>query len=235
MGIEVFKPIKSAKVYEQVVEQIKLLILKGVLKKGDKLPTERDLAEQLEVSRTSVREALRALEVIGLIESKQGAGNYIRENFDGSLFEPLSTLFMLDNGKAEDILEFRELLELQTVVLAAKRIEPEEIAELKNIIEGLKQCQEEDERIHFDKQFHYFIAKASKNILILNVLEVLSQLIDEFIRDSRNKIYKAHKTWNNLNVHHEKILGALEKGDSQEAYAAMKAHFELIRENFEEK
>lgn len=230
-----FKPIKNARVYEQVVEQIKLLIFKGIIKKGDKLPTERELAEQLQVSRTSVREALRALEVIGLIESRQGAGNYIRESFNGSLFEPLSTLFILDNGKAEDILEFRELLELQTVVLASERIDSEEAEEMKSILAALKASQDEEESILLDKKFHYYIAKASKNILILNILEVISQLIDEFIRDSRNKIYKAQKTWSNLNIHHEKILEALINGDSHQAFSAMKGHFDLIRKNFDEK
>ncbi|WP_040215204.1 FadR/GntR family transcriptional regulator [Clostridium polynesiense] len=230
-----FKPIKNARVYEQVVEQIKLLIFKGIIKKGDKLPTERELAEQLQVSRTSVREALRALEVIGLIESRQGAGNYIRESFNGSLFEPLSTLFILDNGKAEDILEFRELLELQTVVLASERIDSEEAEEMKSILVALKASQDEEESILLDKKFHYYIAKASKNILILNILEVISQLIDEFIRDSRNKIYKAQKTWSNLNIHHEKILEALINGDSHQAFSAMKGHFDLIRKNFDEK
>ncbi len=226
-----FKPIKGAKVYEQVVERIKLLILKGILKKGDKLPTERELAEELQVSRTSVREALRALEVIGLIESRQGAGNYIRESFEEGLFEPLSTLFILNNGKQQDILELREMLELQTVVLAAERIDEQELQELQEIITAMKQCTNEEECVYYDKRLHYTIAKASKNILILNILEVLSQLIDEFIRDSRKKIYKAQRTWESLNVQHQKVCEAIACRDSRAAYEAMYGHFQLIRKS----
>ena len=76
-----FSPIKNTKVYEQVIDQIKEMINEGTLKKGDKLPSERDLAQQLNVGRTSIREAIRALEVIGLIDCKQGEGNYIKSNY----------------------------------------------------------------------------------------------------------------------------------------------------------
>ena len=86
-------PIRNPKAYDQVIEVIKDKIKKGKIKKGDKLPSEREMAESLGLSRASVREALRALEVIGLIESIQGAGNYIRTNFDNSLIEPLSLMF----------------------------------------------------------------------------------------------------------------------------------------------
>ena len=81
-----FSPIKNTKVYEQVIDQIKNMIDEGNLKKGDKLPSERSLVEQLKISRASIREALRALEVIGLIECRQGEGSYIRTNFQDNLF-----------------------------------------------------------------------------------------------------------------------------------------------------
>ena len=83
------EPNKTTKVYEQVIEQIKSKIKSGEIKKGDRLPSEREMAESIGVSRASVREAIRALEVVGLVESRQGAGNYIKTNFDNSLFEPL--------------------------------------------------------------------------------------------------------------------------------------------------
>ena len=224
---------KNNRIHEQVVEQIKELIFQRSIKKGDKLPTERALAEQLKVSSTSVREALRALEVIGLIESRQGAGNYIKSDFEGGLFEPLSTMFILNEGKTRDILEFREVLELQMVMLAAERAEVHEIKELKEILKELKSSEEEWKSTWLDKQFHYNIAKASDNILIISILEVLSQLIDEFIKDARKSIFEAEHTWSNLIVHHERILKAIENKDIDDAYKAMKGHFDLIREHFE--
>ena len=86
-------PVKSTKIYEMVMEQIKDIVKKGELKSGDKLPSERDLCEKLEVSRASIREALRALQMLGLIESKHGEGNFINENIENSLLEPLSIFF----------------------------------------------------------------------------------------------------------------------------------------------
>ncbi|WP_426350824.1 FadR/GntR family transcriptional regulator [Alloiococcus sp. CFN-8] len=226
--------VKNNSIYDQVVDQIKELIFERSIKKGDKLPTERALAEQLKVSRTSVREALRALEIIGLIESRQGAGNYIKSDFQGGLFQPLSTMFILNEGKTRDIMEFREMLEIQMVTLAAERAVEQDIRELREILKELKESDEEWESTWLDKQFHYKIAMASDNILIINILQVLSQLIDEFIMDARKSIFEAEHTWSNLIIHHERILKAIENKDVDGAYKAMKAHFDLIREHFKE-
>lgn len=227
-----FTPIRSTKVYEQVVEQIKAMIISGILKKGDKLPTERELAEQLQVSRASIREAIRALEVIGLVESRQGAGNYIKESFEQSLFEPLSMMFMLEKGNPHDIYEIREALELQTAMLAAKRITDEEIEILENIIRNIKQCEDEDESVILDKAFHYTIAKASNNVLIISVLDVISQLIDEFIKDSRKKILSGKTKRERLTAQHECIFEAIRQRNPEGAIKAMKGHFDLIEKNF---
>ena len=113
-------PVKSTKIYEMVMEQIKDIVKKGELKSGDKLPSERDLCEKLEVSRASIREALRALQMLGLIESKHGEGNFINENFENSLLEPLSIVFLLLGSKSGDVLELRKIIEPETAALAAK-------------------------------------------------------------------------------------------------------------------
>ena len=124
---------KNSKVYEQVIEEIKNQIKTGKLKKGDKLPSERDMVELFSVSRTSVREAMRALEVIGLIERKQGAGNYIKTNFDDSLFEPISVMFMLQKNSLDDIVELREILESYCIKLAVRNISESEIETISEI------------------------------------------------------------------------------------------------------
>ena len=139
-----FKPVKNMKVYEQVVDQIKEMVRVGQIKKGDKLPTERVMAEELQVSRTSIREAMRALEVVGLIESRQGAGNYIREEFDDVLLEPLSIVFMLQNGTNKDIFELREVLELSTIFLSVMRISDEELKKLGELVERFKTSRDEE-------------------------------------------------------------------------------------------
>lgn len=225
-----FEPIKNTKVYEQVIEQIKNMILDGTLKKGDKLPTERDLAEQLQVSRASVREALRALDIIGLVESRQGAGNYIRESFESNLFEPMSMMFLLEKGTPSQILEFRRVLESESVVLAAERITDEEVIQLEKLLNELKESTDEKMSVILDKKFHFTIAKASKNLLIINVLEVISQLFDEFIKDSREKILAFENNRAKLNEQHETLYAAIKNRDVELTRKAILEHMKLIED-----
>ncbi len=223
-------PVKSTRVYEQVVENIKDMIENGELKIGDKLPTERAMAEELNVSRASIREAIRSLEVIGLIESKQGAGNYIKKDFSEILLEPLSMMFMLQQGSAIDIYELREVLELSTIMVSAKRINEEELQKLKELIDKFKSSEIESDNVMIDKEFHYTIVKAANNPLITNLLNVVSQLIDKFITDSRKNILESSENKEKLLELHEKIYIALEERDDYKAYTALKEHFELIKQ-----
>lgn len=227
-----FTPIKNTKVYEQVVNQIKQMIVEGALKKGDKLPTERDLAEQLQVSRTSVREAIRALEVIGLVESRQGAGNYIRENFENSLLEPMSMMFLLQESSPREIVELRKVLEIETVILAAERITEEELIYLKELLEEMKKSNSEEVNVSLDKRFHYAIARASRNLLIINVLQVISQLVDDLIKGSREKILSVEENRTKLTRQHELIYEALKNSDNKGAFEAMNGHFSLIEQYY---
>ena len=183
-----FMPIKNAKVYEQVIEQIKTMIISGSLQKGDKLPSERELVDQLKVSRTSIREALRALEIVGLIKCKQGEGNFIRDNFDNSLFEPLSLVFMLEKSNKEDIIEVRRIIEVEAAALAAKRITEDQLKNLEYTIDEIKNIEDEKILLKLDKNFHYEIAQASNNFILLNIINSCSTLIDSLIQNARYKI-----------------------------------------------
>src|SRR6056297_4335974 len=107
-----FKQIKNNKVYEQIIEQIRELIYEGELKKGDRLPSERQLKKDLGVSRASIREAFSALEMIGLIESRPGEGTFIKERFDDNLVDPLSLVLILNENVEEELLELRRVLEV---------------------------------------------------------------------------------------------------------------------------
>lgn len=227
-----FTPNKNPKVYDQVIEQIKNKIKCGEIKKGDKLPSEREMAESIGVSRTSVREAIRALEVVGLVESRQGAGNYIKTNFDNSLFEPLSVMFMLQESSVEEMYDLRETLELQCAKLCAKKIEDNELALLNAIVDRMYIAGSEEESLELDIKFHYLIAKASRNVLLINVLEVISQLMDEFIQKSRMQILHEGNTKESLLEIHENLLRALKCRDELKVYNSMKEHFNLIRKAY---
>ncbi|MGO5066502.1 FadR family transcriptional regulator [Clostridium sporogenes] len=224
-----FMPIKNAKVYEQVIEQIKTMIISGNLQKGDKLPSERELVDQLKVSRTSIREALRALEIVGLIKCKQGEGNFIRDNFDNSLFEPLSLVFMLEKSNKEDIIEVRRIIEVEAAALAAKRITKEQLKKLEYIIGEIKNSEDEKILVKLDKNFHYEIAQASNNFILLNIINSCSTLIDSLIQNARYKIKIMENIDNKEELldQHEKIYLALKEKDSKLASKLMNEHLEF--------
>lgn len=221
-----FSPIKNTKVYEQVMDQIKEMIENGDLIKGDKLPSERDLVEQLQVSRASIREALRALEVIGLIECRQGEGNFIKSSFQDNLFEPLSIMYMLEGTNPEDILELRKIMEVEASGLAAKRITDEQLKELKEIMERFENCGDEKMNATIDKELHYKIAECSENVLLFNILRTVSLLVDDFIKDARKLIIADQENKEMLLLQHKEIYLAIERHNSVSARKAMRQHLD---------
>ncbi|HEY8804550.1 MAG TPA: FadR/GntR family transcriptional regulator [Clostridium sp.] len=224
-----FSPIKNTKVYEQVIDQIRSMIDKGTLKKGDRLPSERNLVEQLEVSRASIREALRALEVIGLIECRQGEGSYIKASFQDNLFEPLSIMFMLEGSNQEEIWELRKILEVEAAGLAAKRITSGQLKELREITERFMNSEGEEEAItaEIDKEFHYKIAECSGNVLIFNILRTVAILVDHFIKDARKLILMHQGNKEILFSQHNEIYLSIEKHGSADARQAMRIHLDF--------
>ncbi len=223
-----FEPIKNKKIHQQVSEEIQKMILSGELKLGDKLPAERKMAEMLNVSRTSIREALRSLEIIGIIESRQGEGNFISENFDQVGLEPMSLIFTLKNGKFKDILEIRNILEIEAAGLTAERITEERKEILENLLTDLINADSEAERVAIDKSIHYKIAEYTNNILIVTILETISSLMIYFIKDARLKIVKNLKVDNLLEDMHRNIVKSIISGNKEKAKQAMKEHFDNV-------
>ncbi|MBN7576240.1 FadR family transcriptional regulator [Clostridium sp. 2-1] len=216
-------PVKSTKIYEIVIEQIKEIVKRGELKSGDKLPSERDLCEKLEVSRASVREALKSLQMLGLIESKHGEGNFINEKFENSLLEPLSIVFLLLGSKSEDVLELRKIIEPETAAIAAKNITDEQLIELKEIMGELNNNSDIEACAILDKKFHYKIAQATGNHLISTIMFSISSLVEKYIENS--KVHTINKIL--VKNHHEEIWRALKDHDSNAASIAAQKHLEL--------
>ena len=234
-----FNNITSKKVYEQVIEQIQEKIFYGEFKNGDKLPSERELSEQMGVSRTSIREALRVLETMGVVESRQGEGNFICSNVNKSLIEPLSLIFKLNNGSWEDVIELRQALELETVKFASKRVTREEADEMKFIINKMEEEINNQNRneilVNLDRKFHNKIASISKNYLIECLFLTSSNLFEEFIDDARRKIVNKYSDERVLLNQHKEIYNAIISNDSNLAYKKMEEHMNLIKENYKEK
>lgn len=224
-----FKQIKNNKVYEQIIEQIRELIYEGELKRGDKLPSERQLKKDLGVSRASIREAFSALELIGLIESRPGEGTFIRDSFDEDIFNPLSLILLLNDNVAEELLELRSVLEIDCVKLAAKRATEAEIEEMKSYIDDLLSSSGyEEESIKADKMFHYTIARASGNKVLLFFMRSISEAMDFHIKNTRTKLVSKEETMSDFAEQHQEIFKAVAAHDPDSAAAEMNKHLDYV-------
>lgn len=223
-----FETIENKKISQVVIEQIQDMIMRGELKNGDKLPPERELTQTLNIGRPALREALKALEIIGLIESRHGQGNFIVNNTENSFFKPLSLSFKLSNGNIEDILELRHLLENYTVSKAAIHANKEDIQRLYELYESLVNAETTELKSHYDKEFHYEIAKICKNTLINNLLESTSYLFDNFISKTLGMSFTGEDSIEKLYEEHLNIIRAIEKHDPEEATQCIFLHLSKI-------
>lgn len=221
------------KSYTKVIDYIKNQIRIGVLKTGSKLPAERDLSDMLGVSRNSVREAIRTLDIMGVISSQQGAGNYLTGNFENNLMESLSMMFLLKQIDYKEISQLRRALEMQALLLAIDNITEEEIEVIKKIINQLEHEKEADNVI-LDKRLHYNIARASKNILIINILDALSEILDRFIVDLRHEILSSEEGRVVLHEAHTGMVESILNRDKKLAYESINKHFGIVDEKLEE-
>lgn len=222
--------IKNTRVYEQVIERIKNIIEKGELRCGDKLPSERELCEQLNVSRTSIREALRVLEILGIIECKMGEGNFVKDNFEDSLLEPLSMTFMLHGSKTDEILDIRKFIEPGTAALAAKNINDEQLHEIKDLVNLLNSTENEKKCAEIDKEIHYKIVQASGNYLVSNMMFAVSTLVETYIEDVINNMFQSEENKSKVKKQHEDIVHAIADHNPSGASIAMLKHLEYTND-----
>ena len=224
--------VSQEKSYMKVIDFIKKQIRSGELTIGGKLPAERELSEILGISRNSVREAIRSLDIMGVISSQQGAGNFLIGNFENNLVESLSMMFLLNQIDYKQISQLRRALEMEALMLAIDNITEEEIETLKKVIFQLEKETEENNVI-LDKKMHYNIALASKNTLIINVLEALSEVLDKFIVDLRREILSEDASRKILMEAHNGMIESLITKDKNLAYESINKHFGVIDEKLD--
>jgi GntR family transcriptional regulator, transcriptional repressor for pyruvate dehydrogenase complex len=221
-----FEAVRRAKVYEEVARQIERLILKK-LQPGDKLPSERELAETLSVSRSSIRDAIRSLELMGLVEPRQGAGTVVLEISASSLVNPLANALKHKGELIGELLDFRKMLEPPLAARAATHASDEEISELEEILERQQQkVQRGESAIAEDSEFHYSIALASRNSVVFKVLDTLMDLL----RDTRERSLQIEGRPQKSLAGHRRILAAIKRHDGEAAKAAMRRHIEDVEE-----
>ena len=224
-----YKVVQTARLYEQIVLQIEESIQKGVLKAGDQLPAERELAQQFGVSRTAVREAVKALREKGLVEAYAGRGTFVTDGTSHAM--KLSLDRMLRLGQSEDssfLVEVREILEPEIAALAAERSEAQHLTAMREALAVMDSARSDpDAFIEGDLDFHLALAEAAGNPLILSLIDSIVGLL----REQRTKIFSVDGGPERGQYHHKRILEAIEHRDPQRAREVMKAHLRQVRED----
>jgi GntR family transcriptional repressor for pyruvate dehydrogenase complex len=218
-------PIKSTRIYEEIVRQVKAMIAEGRLKGGDRLPPERDLAEKFVVSRTSVREALRALESLGLVEIRPGEGTFVRQVSIESLVEPLALLMVSQREAIAELFEARRLLEPALAALAAGRATPEEIVEMERILEAqAAEVAAGRTGLAQDAQFHSAIGAAAHNRAITRIAHAIMDLLTQSREESLNTPGRPTRSHED----HRRVLTAIAARDAEAARRAMHEHLAAV-------
>jgi GntR family transcriptional repressor for pyruvate dehydrogenase complex len=216
-----FQPLPRLAVGDAAIEAIKRMILAGDLRAGEKLPPERELAAALGVSRNSLREAIRALALMKVLESRQGDGTYVTSLDPRSLIEPVSFLLSLDPNALAHLFETRRILEAETAALAAARITDEELNQLRAGLDDMRaKANNREEFLQADMRMHQMITSAAKNPLLVQLMRSITAL---GLR-SRMQTVQARGITGPVIDDHGAILRALERRDSDGAKQAMLEH-----------
>lgn len=214
------------KAYLNILEEIDQIILQDQLLPGDKLPSERELAERLSVGRSSVREALRALELLDLIETRRGEGTFIKEIGSHRLVEILASFFLRDTKASQNVTETRRIIEKEAVRLACYRITEVQKEKLTNILIQAKIRWENGEiPVEEDYEFHKTLVASSHNRLLLNIWQPLVEYSKAAFRESLSRDGRIE----NAIKEHEQILEAINLKDESKAVRSLKQHLENSR------
>jgi GntR family transcriptional repressor for pyruvate dehydrogenase complex len=223
-----YKIVRSSRLYEQIVQQVEESIHKGALKAGDQLPPERELAEQFGVSRTAVREAVKALREKGLVEAYPGRGTFITDGSSYTIRQSLDRMMRSGHEGFTSLAEVREILEPEIAALATTRAGEEDIAAMREQVAAMDTAKGDPEAyIEADLDFHLALAEAADNAIILSLIDSIVGLL----REQRMRIFQVDGGPERGQYHHKRILEAIEHRDPVGAREAMKAHLKQVRED----
>ena len=219
------KAVEKKRAYEDVVVQIRAFIKDGRLKQGDQLPTERDLSVMFKVSRATIREAIRTLESMKLVQSRQGAGTYVLTSNEENLIQPLAAALFHEKDNIYDIFYVRKIIEPHVAELAAGNATFEEINKLAAIIvEHEESVADGKGGVKYDTAFHGLLGRMSKNPVLERLLSALNDLLeqtrDEYLQDEERER-------KSILGHHE-VFTAVKKGDCSAARRAMYRHLKEV-------
>lgn len=226
-----FEPIQQEKLSHSVIRQVESLILRGILKPGERLPSERELSEKMSVSRPSLREALADLQHRGFLTSKAGAGVYVADVL-GSAFAPaLVALFATHDEAVFDYISFRRDMEGLAAERAARMASDTDLKVINTIFEKMEiahQKRNPADEAHLDADFHLSIIEASHNIIMLHMMRSMYELLREGVFYNRTMMFKQRMTRDALLDHHRVINTALQARDPVAARAAVNTHLLFV-------
>ena len=226
-----YAPIQSMKVFERVAAQIEKRILDGELRSGDRLPTERALAEQFQVSRTAVREAMKILAQKGLVDMRPGRGTIVIDGAHEAMEHSIGLLMRMKMSEAtgsDDLVEVRRIFETEIAALAAARATEKDIAAMREAIRVMDESlNDADAFIIADNCFHEALAQATQNALILILLNSIVNLLSE----QRKQIFEVEGGPQRGQMHHRRILDSIIRRDPESARTAMTSHLMQVRED----
>ena len=221
------EPIEQDTLTELVAKRLLGLLAEGTLKPGDKLPPERELAQQLNVGRTTVREALKLLTLSGLFEAKRGDGTYVSQEFNSFLMQQIEWPVLLSASEVDMIFEVREALEVKAARLAAERATPEDIRSI-SVFQEMRGIEGRDieRETDLDLEFHQALADGSHNALLSHLMISLHSILRRYIALSNEMTDRPETTI----AEHQAVYDAVVTGDPDTAERAMKQHLAISRE-----
>jgi len=221
------QPIRKARVAEEIADRIRVLILDGTLPAGEPLPAERLLASRFAVSRGSVRDALRLLETIGLLETRHGQGTFPRELDVDRLVAPLASILTYRRDLSEELLDVRRMFEPAVARFAATRITEEDLADLQRILDTQRRKLKAGEAtLVEDTAFHAALARATRNRVVMRLMETLNDLLIESRRATLRQKGRPERSIQG----HEAVVAALRRRNPEAAARAMRSHIDQIAE-----
>ena len=218
--------VKKIPLIEQSIEILKAYIMEGNLKNGDFLPPEMELCKRLGIGRSTLREAIKTLELQGFIRKKQGVGMMVVNESDIAALDMVQLMLKRNGSTMEELMDVRYLIELRTAKLAAMKASPENIKEIEDHVRVMNDnITTEKEYLEADIGFHLAIAKAAQNSLYQFILNTIRPLIEEMIQATLKNFHRPEQSMK----YHEKIFEAIKKKNPEEADVAIKEHLKATQ------
>lgn len=231
MAPQIFAQIEHSRTADEVVRQIELLVLEGILRVGDRLPGERDLARRLDVSRPILREALKELEARGLLATQHGGGTYVADVIGQVFTKPVMDLISRHRKATQDYLEYRREMEGMTAAFAARRATEADRKFLAGTMAAMRRAHGKDdfeEEAALDVEFHSAVGECAHNIILLHTLRSCYRLLSEGVFYNRAMIYGFPGAREKLLAQHLAIYDGIMAGDAEAARRAAEAHIDFV-------